>query len=43
MFATYIAYAKPEYLPIVAIITLYGIYKILVSLAKGINENSIKH
>ena len=43
MFATYIAYAKPEYLPIVAIITLYGIYKILVSLSKGINENSIKH
>ena len=44
MFATYIAYAKPEYLPIVAIIALYGMYKILVILAKGIsNENSIKH
>jgi hypothetical protein len=44
MLCLYIAYSKPEYLPIVAIIALYGMYKILSHLAKGIsNENSIKH
>ena len=44
MLCLYTAYSKPDYMPIVAIVALYGIYKILVSLAKGIsNEHSIKH
>jgi len=44
MLCLYIAYSKPDYLPIVAMVILYGMYKILSHLAKGIsNENIIKH
>lgn len=44
MFATYIAYAKPDLLPMVAIISLYLCYKWASHLVKSLwNENIIKH
>ena len=44
MFATYIAYAKPDLLPIAAIISLYLCYKWASHLVKSLwNENIIKH
>ena len=44
MFATYIAYAKPDLLPIAAIISLYLCYKVASHLVKSLwNENIIKH
>lgn len=40
----YVAYAKPDYLPIVAMVILYLCYKWASYLVKGLgNENIIKH
>lgn len=39
----YVAYAKPDYLPIVAMVLLYLCYKWAIYLVKGLgNENIIK-
>lgn len=40
----YLAYAKPDMLPIVMIVILYGMYKLAYKVMKSIStENIIKH